>query len=82
MVIDFGFPGSATREVLLSGIPILIFTGLYKFDRGMNGYLIDKNYTIKTIDELCSKFQKCINNPENELKTLIIDNKKLLSLLN
>mgnify|MGYP001234608998 CR=1 FL=1 len=82
LVIDFGFPGSATREVLLSGIPILIFTGLYKFDRGMNSYLIDKNYTIKTVDELCSKFQKCINNPENELKTLIIDNKKLLSLLN
>lgn len=81
LVIDFGMPGSATREILFSGTLILIYTGLYSFDRGTNSYLYNSEFTIDNINYLCKKFTDCIKNPLIELKKIKLNNKKLSKLL-
>jgi len=81
LVIDFGMPGSATREILFSGTPILIYSGLYSFDRGTNSYLYNSEFTIDNINHLCEKFTDCIINPLIELKKIKLNNKKLSKLL-
>lgn len=81
LVIDFGMPGSATREILFSGTPILIYSGLYSFDRGTNSYLYNSEFTLDNINHLCEKFTDCIINPLTELKKIKLNNKKLSKLL-
>ena len=81
LVIDFGMPGSATREILFSGTPILIYSGLYSFDRGTNSYLYNSEFTMDNINHLCEKFTDCIINPLTELKKIKLNNKKLSKLL-
>ncbi len=81
LVIDFGMPGSATREILFSGTLILIYTGLYSFDRGTNSYLYNSEFTIDNINHLCENFTDCIKNPLIELKKIKLNNKKLSKLL-
>lgn len=82
LVIDFGKPGSATRETLLSGTPLIIYTGLYRFDRGTNIYIFNSEYSYDNIDDLCSKINNCIKNPRIYLEEISINNKKLSKLIN
>ena len=82
LVVDFGKPGSATRETLLSGTPLIIYTGLYRFDRGTNIYIFNSEYSFDNIDDLCSKINDCIKNPGIYLEEISINNKKLSKLIN
>ena len=82
LVLDFGLPGSATRETLMSGTPIMIYSGLYRFDRGTNYHLFNSEFTFNNIEVFCCKINNCIKNPKIYLDEIGMNNKKLSELIN
>lgn len=66
----------------MSGTPLLIYTGLYRFDRGTNYYIYDSDLSLDNIDNLCIKINDCIKNPRIYLEEISINNKKLSKLIN